>query len=583
MHCKTRLIISTETIYRFCQFYSSTTRQHHPAKHVFFTAMNSDVQIICPLCNDKVDRLLYRFHVENERVVLKRIEEKNPGWSLNDGLCSRCVDYYHTELVMQQRILPGIGPHFPIKSADDFVILPTPLRLNADPRFTGKGVTICFIDSGFCLHDDLVKAKNRVKKVIDITDPKNGNSFFEQPHPSAWHGTMTSVVCAGDGYSSKGLYKGIASDAELVLLKVQNNNGRITTENICKALQWVLKNCEEYNIKIVNMSLGDDEAVSYKNSAIDEIAEKLVAKGISVVAAVGNDEAAKIKPPANSLHVIAVGGIDDDNVINNEQPVAYHSPFGATVDGLYKPELVANAMWMAAPILPGTPEKDRAEMLHQLINRTDDELAKIDDKILQKAGINNSKFERRREEIINQVLATKFFSPHYMHVDGTSFAAPVVSSIIAQLLEINPALTPSQIRQVLFSTAKRFDSIETIRQGFGYVQPRKAVFKIYKNDIVMKTHESPFINKKKKTIEFHIQNSCANNISLVGSFNHWAQDVLLMEPVKDGSWKIEIPMLPKGRYHYKFLIDDKMWVEDVENPLREHDSFNGWNSILEVN
>ena len=99
----------------------------------------------------------------------------------------------------------------------------------------------------------------------------------------------------------------------------------------------------------------------------------------------------------------------------------------------------------------------------------------------------------------------------------------------------------------------------------------------------MKENESPFINEKKKSIEFYIQNSCAGHISLAGSFNHWAQDVLLLEPGEDGLWKIEIPMLPKGRYLYKFFIDEKMWVEDVENPLREHDGFNGWNSVLEVN
>jgi 1,4-alpha-glucan branching enzyme len=96
-------------------------------------------------------------------------------------------------------------------------------------------------------------------------------------------------------------------------------------------------------------------------------------------------------------------------------------------------------------------------------------------------------------------------------------------------------------------------------------------------------HDSPYINKKRKTIEFHLHNTCASQISLAGSFNHWAQDVLLMEPGKDGMWKIEIPILPRGTYKYKFFIDDKMWMEDVENPLREHDGFNGWNSLLEVN
>ena len=98
----------------------------------------------------------------------------------------------------------------------------------------------------------------------------------------------------------------------------------------------------------------------------------------------------------------------------------------------------------------------------------------------------------------------------------------------------------------------------------------------------MKSILSPYINTKKKTIEFYIHNDCAQQISLAGSFNHWAHNDLLMKPWKDGLWKIEIPILPKGRYHYKFFLDDKMWMEDIENPLREPDGVTGWNSVLTV-
>jgi serine protease AprX len=125
--------------------------------------------IVCPLCGDRVDKLLYRYHIDNEKFVLEKIKEHNPGWSVNDGACSRCVDYYHTEVVMQQRILPEVGPYFPVKSADDFIILPVPLRLDADARFTGKGVTICFIDSGFYPHPDLTAYRDRIKTIVDIT------------------------------------------------------------------------------------------------------------------------------------------------------------------------------------------------------------------------------------------------------------------------------------------------------------------------------------------------------------------------------------------------------------------------------
>jgi serine protease AprX len=586
--------------------------------------MNQHGNIICPLCGDEVDRVLFRYHIDNEKVVLQKIKEHNPDWTINDGACSRCVDYYHTELVIQQRLLPEVGPYFPVKSADDFIILPVPLRLNADARFTGKGVTICFIDSGFYPHPDLMEHKNRIKLYKDIT--KNRKAPSNSPKgedfgvlQSQWHGTMTSVVCAGDGYLSNGLYKGIASDAELVLLKVMNDEGHITTENIVKALQWVLQHYKKYDIRIVNMSLGDDAATSYKQSEIDKLAEQLVELGIVVVAAVGNDEHGAIKPPANSPHVIAVGGVDDSNVLNGEG--LYHSSYGFTVDGLMKPELCAHAIWIAAPILPGTKEQREAAAIYRLIEMNDDELLqvvkagyakiKIDDahslnivetghalSLRQKNNnddwiwmndvqLDSAVFQSNnvsfiRDAIIKRIQQCKYISPHYMHVDGTSFAAPIVCSLIAQLLEANPQLTPSAIREVLFSTAKRIEGLPAERQGFGVIRPRKALLKVLKREQIMKANASPFINQSKNSIEFYMQSDCASQISLAGTFNHWAQDVLLLEPGRNGLWKIEIPMLPAGKYSYKFFIDDKMWMEDVDNPYREPDGFVGFNSLLVI-
>lgn len=541
---------------------------------------------ICPVCGDEVAGLLYRYHIDNEKLVLQRIREHNPDWAQEDGICSRCVDYYHTEIIMQQRMLPEIGPYFPVKSPDDFIILPSALRLDADVRYTGKGVTICFIDSGFYLHDDLVQTRNRVKKVLDITNPSATEEYFKQSHSSAWHGTMTSVVCAGDGYCSNGLYKGIACDADLVLLKVQDENGRITTENISKALQWVLDHHVEYNIRIVNMSLGDDEATGYHQSMVDQLAQRLIEKNIVVIAAVGNDEQASIKPPANAPYVISIGGIDDLNRLDDEL-FSYHSSYGATIDGLFKPELVANAVWIAAPILPGTEQANEAECLHRAMMLTDEELehqwADVQKKctwILPETSKMDVTFKRKL--LTDRIQQTKYFSAKYMHVDGTSFAAPLASAVAAQMLQANPALDVFSIRKVLFSTAKRLPAIQIEKQGYGYIRPRKALFQILNREVFMKEHASPYINRNKRMVEFHIQNNCAHQISLAGSFNYWAQDVLLMEPHANGNWKIQIPLPPKGTYTYKFLIDDKMWVEDVENPVREPDGFNGWNSILNI-
>ena len=418
------------------------------------------VDIICPLCNDKVDRLLYRFHIESERYVLASIKKQNPHWAENDGICSRCVDYYHSEIVVHHRLLPEIGPHFPVKSPDDFIILPTPLRLDADPRYTGKGITICFIDSGFYRHPDLEARQNRIKIIVDITDGERELGLSENNEVNnSWHGTMTSVVCAGDGFLSNGLYKGIASDAELVLLKVQDEEGRIQTDSIVRALEWVKKNHLKYKIRIVNLSLSADEVESDKTVIMDQIARELSEAGVNLVAAVGNNEYGQVKSPANSSHVLAVGGIDDHNDLDEHGIGLYHSSFGKTKLGLNKPELTANAIWIAAPILPGTVEKEEAEVLHDLINTDLDRFSErlpIESKRFgwQILDEELSDISLMRVKMIDRIQQTKFFSSHYMHVDGTSFAAPIVSAVIAQLLEADPSLSSAQVRSVLFGTAK---------------------------------------------------------------------------------------------------------------------------------
>jgi serine protease AprX len=510
----------------------------------------------CPLCNDNVNELVYQYHVESERNVLDIIKKSNPTWVEKSGSCSRCIDYYEIKIDQHGGIIPEAGPFFPVKSPDNFNIIPTPIRLDADPKYIGRGVTICFIDSGFYPHPDLTTVNDRILKIVDITDSKNKESYFSRSNSQSWHGTMTTVACAGDGYLSNGLYKGIASGADLVLLKVQDKNNKITAANITKALRWAIHNKEKYNIRIINLSVGDDEPVSFTISEIDKAAEQAIAKGIVVVAAVGNDEGARVKPPANSPNVIAVGGYNDNNNLDKNNFQLYHSTYGKTVDGFSKPELIAQAIWIAAPILPGTKEKEEAELLHKQYKAYP------------------------AEELTNKILDTKYFSPNYMHVDGTSFAAPIVCSVIAQLLEANPDLTPLQVREILLSTATKLSDTKIERQGFGLINPRKAVAKALqfsgkKTDIV-----SPIINSKQRTVTFFHKDSCAARIVLSGSFNNWAENKDYFSPVGNGLWKIEIPMPAKGNHEYKFLIDNHEWKPDIYNPNREPDGFNDWNSKL---
>jgi serine protease AprX len=72
----------------------------------------------------------------------------------------------------------------------------------------------------------------------------------------------------------------------------------------------------------------------------------------------------------------------------------------------------------------------------------------------------------RQENVINK---------YYKYVDGTSFSAPIVSSLVAQMLEANPRLTAQQVKRILISTAERLPHYEVDRQGWGVINPRKAV------------------------------------------------------------------------------------------------------------
>lgn len=274
-----------------------------------------------------------------------------------------------------ESLVSELGGFFPIYNQSDFEIIPTPLRLNVMSRYTGKGVTIAFLDSGFYPHPDLTMPNNRVLAYVNIPNPEDDD--FAEPSDRSWHGMQTSVSAAGNGYLSNGLYKAIAYNANVILLKATDREGRIKTEYMIKGLKWVLEHHEEYNIRIVNISLGESRQQSYLDNALDQIAEALVQAGITVVVAAGNDGNTRnnyITPPASAPSVITVGGFDDKNRLSRHYYDMYHSSYGPTIDGLMKPELIAPGIWVAAPILPETPFYRQAELLSNASRYSGEEL-----------------------------------------------------------------------------------------------------------------------------------------------------------------------------------------------------------------
>lgn len=385
----------------------------------------------------------------------------------------------------RERCVPWYGADVPATRGSKFAlddIKPIAERLGADDRYAGRGVTIAFLDAGFHAHSDLVKPRNRVKAFHDVLSREPAPHHLGDPDGSSWHGMMTSVVACGNGERSQGRYKGLAHEAELVFVKV-GSVSRIRHDDLTLGIEWVCANRAKYGINILNISAGGDYEASYLWDPLSRAAETAVRQGIVVVCAAGNSGNNPLRhapvPPASCPAVITVGGFDDFNDPSHEKSVPYHSSYGPTLDGLQKPEIIAPAIRVAAPILPGTPTAKQAALIAELAGADDHELEDI---LKKHAGVDADfdAVKHLQPYQIRQVLATKkgrekVISKHYKEVDGTSFAAPIISSVVAQMLEARPDLSPQAVKQILVHTAKRMPNVPFERQGWGIVQPRAAV------------------------------------------------------------------------------------------------------------
>jgi serine protease AprX len=385
------------------------------------------------------------------------------------------------ETISSAEIISNVEPDSATASLQLDQALPTPLRMDADDRFKGRGVTIAFLDSGFYAHPDLTQPDNRITAYHSIFAAKDDPTSLQHPDVASWHGMMTSVVAAGNGHLSDGLYRGIASEAKVVLVKI-GKTGRIPESNIETGLRWVVDHKDEYQIRIVNISAGGDFEQTYLKNSLCQVVEEAVTAGLTVVCAVGNAGLAPghpVLPPASSPASIAVGGLDDQNSLDRARRGMYRSSYGPTIDGLQKPELIAPGIWVAAPILPHTNTADEARLYATLDEAKDDELRDV---ILAHEGVDKDLDEAKdlTVPLLRQLISIKLqegnvINQHYKFVDGTSFASPIVASIIACMLEANPRLTPQQVKRILIDTAERVAGVEVERQGWGVVTPRRAV------------------------------------------------------------------------------------------------------------
>ncbi len=369
-------------------------------------------------------------------------------------------------------------PNYPRQPGyPDHTILTVPERCAAPTDVTGRGVTIAFVDSGFYPHPDL---SGRVRYVVDATSAHiQAWRRFDRPAWYSWHGQMTSVIAAGDGGSGRA-FPGIARESRVVLIKVSTVHGRIKERDILRGFRWLVENHRRFGIRVVNVSVGGDFESRDPNHPLHQAVEQLSAEGVVVCVAAGNIPLPRLVPPASAPSAITVGGYSDENSLDPAARQPYPSSWGVAYDGTPKPELLAPARWIASPILPKTAQARRAYWLAQLLEVEADSQAA---RRILRAGYTDLGLTQRQvlypdsslyTAVQRQIDKDKIIDANHQHVDGTSVAVAIVSSIVAQLLEVRPDLTPGEVKALLTAAAETIPRWPRERQGGGIVSPAKA-------------------------------------------------------------------------------------------------------------
>ena len=316
---------------------------------------------------------------------------------------------------------------------------------------TGQGVVIAVLDTGVdnehrSLNDfddindepDLDANSYTDKKWFagyDATSAGSNTDGTDDPDDGNGHGTHVAGSALGTGDSS-GVHMGSAPGAGLVDIKVLSDSGGAGGTNSqasLAGLQWMINNVDtdwgdsEYKgIQVASMSYGSiggpgpltdegDNGTSagaiLVNTATDE--------GIVCVVAIGNDGSKRVPSPASADGAITVGSLDYDKSIDRtNDKVSTFSNWGPRLsdndddemDEL-KPDItsygtnITSASAYTLPVIPGISE-----------------------------GMADSGYEAK---------------------DGTSMATPLVSGVVALMLEADPDLTPEEVKTYLRDSSEQ--------------------------------------------------------------------------------------------------------------------------------
>lgn len=273
------------------------------------------------------------------------------------------------------------------------------------------GTGVAVLDTGIYRHIDFGN------RIIGFADMVAGRGYA---YDDSGHGTHVAGIIAGDGTASRGKYVGVAPKSNIVAVKVLDRSGSGLIKNVIKGLKWIEDNRDRYDVRIINISFGTTSKNVRDEQDMIKMVEKLWDDGIIIVAAAGNSGPSNnsVTAPGSSKKIITVGAFDDSTMFkNSSKNIKYFSGRGPTSECIIKPEVVV-------------------------------------------AGAN--------------IVACSNKKDDYSVKSGTSMAAPVVTGAIARLLELEPELTPKEVKIRLKECCEKIKAPEN-QQGWGMLNIAKFV------------------------------------------------------------------------------------------------------------